>query len=901
MGPRDEGLLELLFSGAVGDNPSTGTHRIVVVTDEGSLFFRVMKGDRDDDPTVLSQEWCDALAARGARASARRFCPRGGVLRSVETGGIAYRSPKWRRGVLAYVAAEVESVVDVGPTPLRDLARRAARPFAVAMGRRGIKVDGENVSANFRAYARGLIEGEMLCDVFGSSSGASMAVAANAGGGVVAFVNGLRCDRGEHVDGFYSAVEGLVGGGPLCRETLRRCLGVVICVSVPSPDFREDRGQRELASLPGVTLKTADVAGGALRALATRQWVEALGAPMVGKEAAMPGKRQQGCFYLAPHGAPRTLLVAHGDAARETLLCGLAALGREHAGALLLHNLPPNLRRMSKAKATTNAEAQALREALVLDGSWAYERVVVVSDRSSEGVQLCGLVLNALAVLSPEVALSDEARIYWFAPDGDYDPMADWSHAHSDWAKRRCQAWRHEGGCGHFGAATPEALRALFARFEARLVALRFSGESCSEALDLFYGARASSARRDVVMAMTRRREVEHIRAGETRSYGDLLRVEVAKAYVEHALRSIPSAVDGLTPTRRAVLWHFLRSPAGYRPSVAHAAAAIFCSYPQGFFGDQSVSGAIVSMAQRHVGTGNAPLLEALGLFGSRAFGPSSHASERQMRVRLARLATYIFPDELRIPLPRAGNLLLAPSIPVIPTVLLNGASVIASGFCSVCPQFSLPELCRASREALAGEPLRPLTPSFRGFRGHVERRANAVVTVGRFQRDGRSVVITELPVGRWTEQAMDFYRGLAKRGEPRVVSARDLSTAQDVRIELELQDEPEGDEGLVASLRLTSSFSLEQLWLMDGDAQVRRYGSPEDIVREHARARLEGYEKILALERDGEPGERDITDPDGLDDESKTSAAAMWEADLLSLESAYAFAQRDTRHQLIS
>jgi hypothetical protein len=888
--------LEYLFSGAIGDGRSDDARRIAASTEDGTILINVL--DEEGLAEVcLTDEWCEALVDGAPEviqwARAARFCSRSGAVQRLaeRRPELAEVLPTWRSGLRACIVAGIAT----RRSELLDAVEECARAFAVFLARRCIRVDGRMVSATFRSHAKSLIGPDVLCDVFGSSAGASAAVALSfaARGGIAAFVNGHRCDRGEHVDQLFAAIRAHAGAAARCgswlpdAQSVRDSLAVVMSVSLPGASFTYgDDGLRTLTTESAKLGFHFDIGGGALRRVARASWLGDLRGAVCERAASRSAFRRrarehEAALDLEP--AARTLLVAHGEASREVLLCGISTLGRERTGTLLLHNLPPNIRRMSRARAMANAEILGLCEALGLTPyghdapPWRYGRVVVLSDRSAEGIQFCGLVLNALVTLSRrECAVS----LFWLAPEGVYDPASEWLASPSDWAKRRSPAWRHCGSGAHFGGMTPAALRALFLNMEASLVSLALR-ESCEQALELFYGAKASGARREMVMRGATRRS---LLGGCACSVGDFLHVEVSKTCVEHTIRALPSAVDGLTPAKRAVLRHFLRSTRSYAPTVTHAAAAILCSYPHDFFGDQSLSGAIVALAQRHVGAGNASLLDPLGLFGTRATGPSTHASERQLRVRLAKLTPFLFPDELRLSAPRSANLLLAHSVPVIPTVLLNGASGIAAGFSCACPHFSLPDLCAASRRALAGETLRPLTPSFAGFRGNVERCGNAVHTAGRFRRDGLTVTITELPVGRWTEHAVEHYRSLTRHGEPRLARVLDRSTEREVHIELELLREPASDDDLAAVLHLTSSFTLEQLWMLDDCARLRRYASPEEIVQEHARVRLESYRRRTAEEQQGARLDED----DASGEAEPTSPRELWAADLLALETAF-------------
>jgi len=86
---------------------------------------------------------------------------------------------------------------------------------------------------------------------------------------------------------------------------------------------------------------------------------------------------------------------------------------------------------------------------------------------------------------------------------------------------------------------------------------------------------------------------------------------------------------------------------------------------------------------------------------------------------------------------------------PIIPMVLVNGCSGIATGFRTIIPCHCPLDIIRAVRERLQGEPLTPLLPSYTGWTGTVSE------TDTEWQFDGCYVsgTITELPIQMATEK----------------------------------------------------------------------------------------------------------------------------------------------------
>ena len=101
--------------------------------------------------------------------------------------------------------------------------------------------------------------------------------------------------------------------------------------------------------------------------------------------------------------------------------------------------------------------------------------------------------------------------------------------------------------------------------------------------------------------------------------------------------------------------------------------------------GEASLASTIVNLAQDFVGTNNINLLVPSGQFGTRLQGGKDHASPRYIFTRLAQLARVVFPecDDALLNYNDEDGQKIEPKyyMPVIPTVLINGAEGIGTGW----------------------------------------------------------------------------------------------------------------------------------------------------------------------------------------------------------------------------
>lgn len=101
--------------------------------------------------------------------------------------------------------------------------------------------------------------------------------------------------------------------------------------------------------------------------------------------------------------------------------------------------------------------------------------------------------------------------------------------------------------------------------------------------------------------------------------------------------------------------------------------------------------------------------------------------------------------------------------VPVVPMVLVNGSEGIGTGWSTYVPNYNPRDIVANIRRLLNGEPMQPMDPWYKGFRGTIEKtgtkEAGVVYTVSGIieEIDDTNVRITELPVRRWTQDYKEF------------------------------------------------------------------------------------------------------------------------------------------------
>lgn len=220
---------------------------------------------------------------------------------------------------------------------------------------------------------------------------------------------------------------------------------------------------------------------------------------------------------------------------------------------------------------------------------------------------------------------------------------------------------------------------------------------------------------------------------------------------------------------------------------VAQAAAYV-AQVTDYHHGEVSMEGTIVGLAQDYTGSNNLNLLSPEGQFGSRLTKES--ASSRYIFTKLH--------DNFRKVFPKADNTILEYQysdgqqiepkmfLPIIPTLLVNGADGIGTGFACKILNYNPKDLKRYVKAKVEGKksPKVP-DPWWDGFNGTVERLPFNRVKISGVLKvvNTTTIEITELPIGTFLETYKGILNGLEDDGFIR--SYDDASTEEGFRFEI--------------------------------------------------------------------------------------------------------------------
>lgn len=310
--------------------------------------------------------------------------------------------------------------------------------------------------------------------------------------------------------------------------------------------------------------------------------------------------------------------------------------------------------------------------------------------------------------------------------------------------------------------------------------------------------------------------------------------------------RAIPSVIDGFKPTQRKAahaankVWKKgTEKPLKVFQLAGTVAATTFYHH-----GNASLESCIIGMTQ---GFKNSfPIFEGIGQFGSLR-SPEAGAP-RYVGVKFNENFRRLYKDfDLVTPQFEEGEE-IEPKffLPIVPTVLLNGGGGIAVGFATKILNRKLSDLVDACLDALAGRPIRPLTPWLREFSGTFTRdpsNPRSWTINGDWEvKNTTTVEITEIPPSFTYEKYEQHLAALEEKGI--ITSFDDMSSSKvNYIVKFTRQKLSELiDNNKLESLLKLSERETENLTTLDENGHLRIFGNAEEIVKYFVDFRLKYY-----------------------------------------------------------
>ncbi len=342
-------------------------------------------------------------------------------------------------------------------------------------------------------------------------------------------------------------------------------------------------------------------------------------------------------------------------------------------------------------------------------------------------------------------------------------------------------------------------------------------------------------------------------------TYKNFVNKELILFSMADNIRSIPNVVDGFKPSQRKVLFGAFKKKCVKEVKVVPLTSYVI-SNTRYHHGDVSLQATVVGLAQKFVGSNNINLLHPGGQFGTRLQGGKDAASSRYISTRLANSARALFPvlDDPLLNYLVEESKSIEPEwyCPVIPTVLVNGAEGIGTGWSTSVPCFNPRDIIENIRRMLRGDSPKEMIPWYRGFKGKIVPVGNSksfdVHGILMKCEEDYTLKIKELPVGVWTSPYKDFlesnvigHADAAKK--PFIKDILDNGTENDVCFTITVDAEGFAQlkaDGFYKKLKLSGSVTTSNMVLFDHQGRIRKYETTNDILAEFFTVRFDLYEK---------------------------------------------------------
>jgi len=360
-----------------------------------------------------------------------------------------------------------------------------------------------------------------------------------------------------------------------------------------------------------------------------------------------------------------------------------------------------------------------------------------------------------------------------------------------------------------------------------------------------------------------------------TVTYGDFVKLELVQFSKYSVMRAVPSLMDGFKPTQRKILYCCFKRNLKKDMKVAQLVGYVG-EHAAYHHGEQSLAGTIISMAQDFVGSNNVNLLVPSGQFGTRLQGGSDHASSRYIYTRLSPVTRLIFHphDDAILNYLQEDGQSIEPYwyAPIIPMVLVNGASGIGTGWSTDVPNYDPLVIIENLRLWLQNKKMKPMRPWYRGFRGSIQPNGKGYYNTWGVHDDrdeshkrGSGIEITELPIRKWTQDYKEFLQTMLPGSEGRskinLQDIREYHTERNVHFSLKMTTEELAkakEAGIEEGFKLRTSIAETNMVLFNHEGKIHKYKSPLEIMEEFANVRLKQYDvrkkylvDKLTLERD--------------------------------------------------
>lgn len=601
-----------------------------------------------------------------------------------------------------------------------------------------------------------------------------------------------------------------------------------------------------------------------------------------------------------------SLILTEGDSAKALAMAGRTVVGSEYVGIYPLKGKPLNVRQASVNQLLENDEITDIKKIIGLEHGATYNdisqlrygRIIVMADADVDGLHIKGLLINfihyfwpsLLKVASPNFVSSLTTPILKASKGSgkNKQTISFYSQADYDlWLSNKIPGnWTHKYYKG-LGTSTKEEAKEYFTDMNNKLIQYyddsilhmpanhvhhengvkpKILEDRCAEAVTLVFDKKRADDRKHWLYHFDETLDLSN----DVKIVGisDFLNKQMIHFSNDDVKRSVPSICDGLKPSQRKILFGC------FKKNITTAEKEIKVSQLAGYIGEHteyhhgeaSMIGTIIGMAQDFMGSNNINLLYPSGQFGTRLKGGKDNAAPRYIMTYLNSLTRLIFrpEDDAILEYLEEDGTKIEPKyyMPIIPMILVNGTTGIGTGFSVKIPSFNPLIVINNIRAIIKDTEYLPMQPWYKDFAGKIIPNPNIptefIIYGNCIKIDNTHIRITELPVGKWTEDYKIFLDKLENKKQ--IKSHISNNTDVSVNIVIEFDEDKLtnmlNDGSIYKKLGLSVKKHTTNMHLFSPENQIHKYKTPFEIMEEFYEIRMQMYIKrkihlINTLERE--------------------------------------------------
>jgi DNA topoisomerase-2 len=550
-----------------------------------------------------------------------------------------------------------------------------------------------------------------------------------------------------------------------------------------------------------------------------------------------------------------TLILTEGDSAKTFAISGLSVIGRNYYGVFPLRGKLLNVRDASTKQMLGNEEINNLKQIIGLQQDKKYKdtselrygKIMILTDSDVDGSHIKGLLMNFIHTFWPGLMNANficsmktpilkathkiKKQVISFYTKKQYDKCRE-SKTITNWTIKYYKG---------LGTSTAKEAKEYFKELKNNMIDYNNTTRT-DYVMNLAFNKKHSDDRKTWIKNYQDYSDGE---VSNVQTYEDFVNTELINFSVADVMRSIPNVMDGLKPSQRKVLYVCRKKNVTSEFKVSQL-SGIVSSQSMYHNGEQSLMGCIIGMAQDYIGSNNINVLEPIGQFGTRLMGGHDSASPRYIFTKLNPITNVLYSqldDQILNYLEDDGQK-IEPDyfLPVIPMVLVNGVDGIGTGYSSKIPCYNPKDVIDNVLKILRNEEPMEMKPWYKGFKGKIDKLSNdKYVSTGNYELSKNVLTITELPVGKWTNDYKEYLDSIL---DTTVKSYENHSTETAVMFKITLKNEKMDNEELKKEFKLSSLISTTNMHLFDYNQNIIKYTSPIHIIQDFCWQRIIKYEE---------------------------------------------------------